>query len=43
MRLFHISQTRPLSKEELAARKDEPAKGKAAKGKVVNISEAHPQ
>src|SRR5258706_9441801 len=42
LRLFHVSQTRPLTKEELAKAKDQPAAAEARKGKASNVSELHP-
>src|ERR1700730_2736587 len=44
LRLFHISQTRPLSSEEKAGLPAEKDKAVAAnKRKIVSITEAHPQ
>jgi|ERR1700730_3839650 len=44
LRLFHISQTRPLSSEEKAGLQAEKDKAVAAnKRKIVSITEAHPQ
>ncbi len=44
LRLFHVSQVRKLTADELKAREDQPAEAEARKGKVVPINaDVHPQ